>query len=895
MMASSVFTSSDALALLWEKLSVDSAEISLDVIRTYMHEITRATADLDDEQRFSTPELEKYFRERLPATAQPITKTKLNYLRSQGLLHPEVIGEGGQRTSWRYTPEDLRRTLLVELLKAGPQLSVQEIKGWLRSYAEAQRTESLSTESASALRQEKASPPSPVVSAYTRLRNRVLGALITALGKGKADVPPRDSLIGLRIVQPMEQTLLPRRLASWEEVHQLLGVGAWHFATSDSYPKLYVYSSIERLVANQPEVSRAFQTHDYFWYTVLLRDQQLSYQLVLGVPEGETHQPLVQPIIANLESYVEAASYFDLTQFPGLSTLLRAALVYQPQIEVGTALSALAEIIATASDAWEYCAILLPEVADDGSERSLYIHEHSANFPAALIDKQVEIGRFLSGWCYANNQVLLVEPTVEGDPRIAAYEYERPVAAVAAPAVVLRNDSKEHVVGVLYLARREPAAEQGPLFTDELVAAVKEFGYVCGDLLGSYLDEVGTVRGIARLSTRSVYPYRRYDDLPSLITALTENIKTGVGLQDAPHSWVYLLTLNIWVPPQMDTRLARWVYGQSAHLTGEFLAHQLWDAPVKPPVEVGVVQTSLSQYVFAILQVVELGEKAYKRRLIELTEKLELIQIPRLATKFYAWGVTFPYDTLRKQLHDKRSEGLVADLIKITQGALVAGPFVSRGHEEMDKGDLDSAITQFRNAKDRARENWYVFKHLAEALMLSGQFDEAMAHCRKAIELNPNYASAICLLADCLSYQGNYVEAVQFFERAISLNSSRADFLLHYSAALSGMTRAEYSEAVARLRSFEPAYARYAFPEEPHMHALDKIEEAQKLSEVNHGSQREARQHRARYYYHRGYVYLQAGLLDEALTELSIGRKLTPDDEKLVRSHAYALNLKYRR
>jgi len=65
----------------------------------------------------------------------------VNYLRIQEIVNPE--GSGGEiRTSWRYTPEDVRRIILVELLKARANLSVKEIKGWLLSFFREDRPES---------------------------------------------------------------------------------------------------------------------------------------------------------------------------------------------------------------------------------------------------------------------------------------------------------------------------------------------------------------------------------------------------------------------------------------------------------------------------------------------------------------------------------------------------------------------------------------------------------------------------------------------------------------------------------------------------------------------------------------------------------------------------------
>ncbi len=114
----------------------NKAQVSQETIRQYWEEAFAFTQYLQPEQRFSTPEMVTYLNEHLPPSCEPITKTKVNYLRDQGILHPLAAG-GEIRTSWRYTPEDARKVLLVELLKTREDLNIQEIKGWLVRFEEA--------------------------------------------------------------------------------------------------------------------------------------------------------------------------------------------------------------------------------------------------------------------------------------------------------------------------------------------------------------------------------------------------------------------------------------------------------------------------------------------------------------------------------------------------------------------------------------------------------------------------------------------------------------------------------------------------------------------------------------------------------------------------------------
>jgi hypothetical protein len=115
--------------------------INVEQINQYWQEVIKLTTGLRPDDRFSTPEVVEYINGHLPADSETMTKTKVNYLRVQEIVTPED-GGGELRTSWRYTPEDVRRILLVELLKTRAKLSIQEAKGWLLSFFREDRPES---------------------------------------------------------------------------------------------------------------------------------------------------------------------------------------------------------------------------------------------------------------------------------------------------------------------------------------------------------------------------------------------------------------------------------------------------------------------------------------------------------------------------------------------------------------------------------------------------------------------------------------------------------------------------------------------------------------------------------------------------------------------------------
>ena len=61
----------------------------------------------------------------------------------------------------------------------------------------------------------------------------------------------------------------------------------------------------------------------------------------------------------------------------------------------------------------------------------------------------------------------------------------------------------------------------------------------------------------------------------------------------------------------------------------------------------------------------------------------------------------------------------------------------------------------------------YLFKGIAYAN--KGMYDEAIAECKKALEINPNFAEAHNNLAVSYYYKGEYSLAIEHFDRAMEL------------------------------------------------------------------------------------------------------------------------------
>ena len=870
------------------------SSISLEAIGQYWLEAEKLTGNLQSGEQFSTSELVEYLDDHLPADCEKMTKTKVNYLKAENILHPIRSGKGESRISWRYTADDVRRVLVVELLKAREGLSVQESKGWLHSFDEARSKRMLSTRVSQVSTLEGAGPasstrpPTAVSSAYALLRNRTLGTLITALGSGETEEIPPECLIAIRGLKNKPETELSGEL-SWDQARSRLENESekWYFAVSDSYFKLYIYNDLQELRNRRTDVAQVL--HRYHWYVITLQDTaDQFFEVILGLADPSTQQPSIAALGRSLRRYIEHGSSIQIAKFPGLMTLLRTAFINQPKIIGGTPLFALAEIIASASDAWDYCAILIPEFLDDGKVEGLRVQEYSSESPPRLKDKLVDIEKPLAGWCYRHRQGVVVQAPIENDPRIAFFEdEEHPSSAAALPAIT----GPQQVAGVIYVARHPRTKEVQVPFTEQDLASLRAFGYICGDMLARDQIEVGTVRSMSQLATRKLI--NSFDDLKGMLQEVVDKVRRRVSPENVADSWIYLLVLNIETPSQ--DIVTRWLCEQGINGAANFLAYKLWDTPHRDPILIGQYRDSAERYVFAVLQAVYLPEEQYKQRITALQQELAQIYLGKLIPRFYVSAVTFRYGSLTQPVNDDAARRLVDDLIERTKERLIAGPYFKRGHEALYNNDLDRAVSEFEDALRYTPDSWYGYKHLAEARMLQAtekSTELAIEKCREALKLNPQYASAHCLLADCLTYQGRFSEAIIEYEKALEIDCTRLDYLIRYGQALAAMTPSEYYEALKQLNLLEPKLVeQHNFLSQPWLEAIDKFDQVRKLSTMDDRTFEEQRERRADYHFYRGYAYLQAGLFSEAIEDFARGRKLAPGNLQLAQAFSHALRL----
>jgi predicted negative regulator of RcsB-dependent stress response len=99
---------------------------------------------------------------------------------------------------------------------------------------------------------------------------------------------------------------------------------------------------------------------------------------------------------------------------------------------------------------------------------------------------------------------------------------------------------------------------------------------------------------------------------------------------------------------------------------------------------------------------------------------------------------------------------------------------VSRAQSAARAGRLDEAAAAYKRAIAASPESGFLYRELAGVEQQRGNFDEAMTHARKAIELDAADAAAHAIAGAILEGRGEYEAAAVEFETAASIEESAA-------------------------------------------------------------------------------------------------------------------------
>jgi Flp pilus assembly protein TadD len=115
------------------------------------------------------------------------------------------------------------------------------------------------------------------------------------------------------------------------------------------------------------------------------------------------------------------------------------------------------------------------------------------------------------------------------------------------------------------------------------------------------------------------------------------------------------------------------------------------------------------------------------------------------------------------------------------------------------KGELDEAIAHYRATLQLQPDFGDAEYNLGNALLHKGEADEAIAHCQKALALQPNDPDTHVALANALLETGRRDEAIVHYEQSLAMRPYY--FIAHYGLARAFVERGDFNAAIAHCQA----------------------------------------------------------------------------------------------
>ena len=120
----------------------------------------------------------------------------------------------------------------------------------------------------------------------------------------------------------------------------------------------------------------------------------------------------------------------------------------------------------------------------------------------------------------------------------------------------------------------------------------------------------------------------------------------------------------------------------------------------------------------------------------------------------------------------------------------------------LERGQFNEAIADYREALEIKPDVAQVQSNLGNALVQQGEVEEAIVHLQKALQIDPTYAEAYNYMGNAAIKKGQAAEAIVYYQKAVQLNTSYADAYNNLGVAFlrSGhvdQAIADYKKAVA--------------------------------------------------------------------------------------------------
>ncbi len=141
------------------------------------------------------------------------------------------------------------------------------------------------------------------------------------------------------------------------------------------------------------------------------------------------------------------------------------------------------------------------------------------------------------------------------------------------------------------------------------------------------------------------------------------------------------------------------------------------------------------------------------------------------------------------------------DLISLYTGTLARNPGCWMAHYNLgivlrDQGEMDQAITHYRQAVALRPNYAEAHYNLGRLLVQKGQLDDAIAHYKKALEINPADAEAHNNLGVTLFGSGRVDDAIAHYRKAVTIQPDYADASCNLANAL--LSKDDLDGAIAR-------------------------------------------------------------------------------------------------
>ncbi|HEV2972652.1 MAG TPA: tetratricopeptide repeat protein, partial [Pirellulales bacterium] len=227
----------------------------------------------------------------------------------------------------------------------------------------------------------------------------------------------------------------------------------------------------------------------------------------------------------------------------------------------------------------------------------------------------------------------------------------------------------------------------------------------------------------------------------------------------------------------------------------------------------------------------------------------------------------------------------------IWRDVLEKNPDNARAHNNLavqllDQGKIDEAMEHCKRALELERDYADAESNLGLALTKQHKFEEALPHYRRALELKPEHKYALDLLAAALTEQGKYSEAVDLYDRLLKIDPENAK--THFD--LANCLR-KSGQADAAIEQFKIALAVEPDYPEAHNNLAGVLARQGKYNEaiVHFNKALELKPDHADAHYNLGMIFYSRGQIAEAERHWREASRLEPKQVDYLRALAWAL------